>query len=49
MAESDIPQHVIQRGNNREPCFHGEEDCQRYLAVLGDAALATVAGSTPLS
>lgn len=33
-----VPQHVIQRGNNRESCFHGEEDCQRYLADLGDAA-----------
>jgi putative transposase len=33
-----VPQHVIQRGNNRAPCFHGEEDCQRYLADLGDAA-----------
>jgi len=21
-----IPQHVIQRGNNREPCFYAEED-----------------------
>jgi putative transposase len=33
-----VPQHVIQRGNNREPCFHGAEDCQRYLADLQDAA-----------
>jgi len=29
-----VPQHVIQRGNNREPCFHGAEDCQRYLHDL---------------
>lgn len=21
-----VPQHVIQRGNNREPCFYGKED-----------------------
>lgn len=21
-----VPQHVIQRGNNREPCFYAEED-----------------------
>jgi putative transposase len=32
-----VPQHVIQRGNNREPCFHGDEDCQRYLGDLREA------------
>ena len=32
-----VPQHVIQRGNNREPCFHGDEDCQRYLGDLHEA------------
>jgi len=26
-----LPQHVIQRGNNREPCFFAEEDYSRYL------------------
>src|SRR5688500_14336845 len=29
-----IPQHIIQRGNNREPCFFAEADYQRYLADL---------------
>ena len=29
-----IPQHVIQRGNNREPCFYSEEDYRRYLEDL---------------
>lgn len=33
-----IPQHVIQRGNNREPCFLAEEDYRRYLDDLGKAA-----------
>ena len=33
-----VPQHVVQRGNNREPCFHGGEDCQRYLGDLREAA-----------
>jgi putative transposase len=33
-----IPQHVIQRGNNREPCFYSVEDYQRYLQDLDDAA-----------
>jgi len=31
---SGIPQHVIQRGNNREPCFFAEQDYRRYLADL---------------
>ena len=29
-----IPQHVIQRGNNREPCFYAEQDYCRYLDDL---------------
>jgi REP element-mobilizing transposase RayT len=29
-----IPQHIIQRGNNREPCFYAEQDYQRYLDDL---------------
>jgi len=33
----DVPQHVIQRGNNRGPCFFAESDYHRYLAYLGDA------------
>ncbi len=32
-----IPSHVIQRGNNRQPCFFGADDYQRYLNYLGDA------------
>ena len=26
-----IPQHVIQRGNNREPCFYAEQDFRHYF------------------
>ena len=33
-----IPQHVIQRGHNREPCFYSEQDCRRYLVDLKAAA-----------
>jgi putative transposase len=33
-----IPQHIIQRGNNREPCFYSEEDYRRYLDELQDVA-----------
>jgi len=33
-----IPQHVIQRGNNREPCFLSEIDYRRYLDDLQRSA-----------
>lgn len=33
-----VPQHVVQRGNNREPCFYSEEDYAAYLEYL-DIAL----------
>jgi putative transposase len=29
-----VPMHVIQRGNDRNPCFHSESDRNLYLAVL---------------
>ena len=32
-----IPQYIIQRGNNREPCFYAEEDYCRYRNDLIDA------------
>jgi len=34
----EIPQHVVQRGNNREPCFFAEEDYRYYLECLSEAA-----------
>jgi len=33
-----MPQHIIQRGNNREPCFYVVADYQCYLRYLRDAA-----------
>ncbi len=33
-------QHVIQRGNNRKPCFFATADYLRYLEDLYDAAIA---------
>lgn len=33
-----VPQHIVQRGNNREPCFFAEGDYQRYLHDLHEAA-----------
>jgi len=33
-----VPQHVIQRGNNREPCFYSEDDYKYYKDVLIESA-----------
>ncbi len=33
-----VPQHVILRGNNREPIFANDEDCQFFKGALLDAA-----------
>ena len=32
-----IPQHVVQRGNNRQACFFAEQDYTVYLSKLKDA------------
>jgi len=32
-----VPQHVVQRGNNRQPCFFAEEDYRYYLECLANA------------
>jgi putative transposase len=34
-----VPQHIIQRGNNREPCFYSVRDYQHYLEDLKVSAL----------
>jgi putative transposase len=31
------PLHIIQRGNNRAPCFYAEDDYHRYLGDLQEA------------
>lgn len=33
-----VPCHVIQRGNNRQPCFFADSDYDYYLECLGDAS-----------
>jgi len=33
-----VPQHIIQRGNNRDPCFFSVADYSRYLEILEEAA-----------
>ncbi len=37
----DIPQHVVQRGNNRLPCFIDDQDRHCYLTLMGEALVAT--------
>ena len=37
-AVPGVPQHVIQRGNNREPSFFTEMDYRCYLDVLHEMA-----------
>ena len=32
-----MPAHVVQRGNNKEPCFFAAEDYRCHLSVLADA------------
>jgi len=34
-----VAQHVIQRGNNRQLCFGGEEDFAAYASWLKDYAI----------
>ncbi len=36
-----IPQHIVQRGNNRLPCFIDDADRIRYRRLLREALLAT--------
>jgi putative transposase len=36
---ADVPQHVVQRGNDRQPCFYATEDYRRYLAGLRESAI----------
>ena len=33
-----IPQHIVQRGNDRQPCFARDADYQQYRQELGEAA-----------
>ena len=35
---TDLPQHVVQRGNNRQPTFFADADYVFYLECLRDAA-----------
>jgi len=39
IALADVPAHLIQRGNNRQPCFYADEDYLRYLEWLAEYAI----------
>lgn len=34
-----LPQHVVQRGADRQPCFFTADDYRRYLAGLRESAI----------
>ena len=36
---ASVPQHVVQRGHDRQPCFYVEDDSRRYLAALREPAI----------
>ena len=38
LSHPGIPWHIIQRGNNRAVCFHGEQDYQFYLQYVKEFA-----------
>lgn len=41
IALPNVPIHLIQRGNNRQPCFFADEDYRRYLDWLAECASKT--------
>jgi putative transposase len=38
LRAAGVPLHIIQRGNNRSPCFYADEDCGLYLHHLTQLA-----------
>ena len=40
LSIADIPQHVVQRGNNRQAIFHAVADYRNYLGTLARVAAA---------
>jgi REP element-mobilizing transposase RayT len=39
---ANIPQHVVQRGNDRQPCFFSAEDYLRYWHELREISIEKV-------
>ena len=44
---ADVPVHIVQRGNNRQPIFFDAIDYRKYLLWLTEPS-ATAARSTPM-
>jgi len=42
-----VAQHIVQRGNDRQPCFADDADYLHYRQELGEAACAMAARSMP--
>ncbi|GBE49263.1 transposase IS200 like protein [bacterium BMS3Bbin13] len=38
LAVPGIAWHIIQRGNNRSPCFYSDDDHRKYLRILDEQA-----------
>lgn len=38
---AEIPQHITQRGNNRQACFFAKVDYELYLSLLTEACRKT--------
>ncbi|WP_227470360.1 transposase [Massilia sp. YMA4] len=41
LVQEHVPLHIIQRGNNRQTCFHRDEDYVAYLNWLGEYVQAS--------
>jgi REP element-mobilizing transposase RayT len=37
---TEVPQHVIQRGNNRNACFFTDDDYRFYLRKMGSEPIS---------
>jgi REP element-mobilizing transposase RayT len=43
-----VPQHVVQRGNDRQACFFAADDYEAYRVALREASLKYGVGRTHL-
>ncbi len=41
IVQAGLPHHVVQRGNNRQPCFFSEANYRIYLDWLKENAAST--------
>lgn len=48
LALTNVPLHLIQRGNNRQVCFFADEDYRLYLDWLASMPARPAAGCLPM-